>query len=59
MDETHIKIIIDSDSHSTTREIAEKLYVSHTFKKKLKKLGYVKKLYLWIPHQLNEIHLKK
>ena len=30
VDETHIKAIIDSDRHSTTREIAEKLDVSHT-----------------------------
>lgn len=58
VDETHIKAIIDSDRHSTTREIAEKLNVSHTcIEKKLKQLGYVKKLDLWIPHQLKEIHL--
>ncbi|KAL6417162.1 hypothetical protein ACFW04_014667 [Cataglyphis niger] len=32
--------------------------VSHTcIEKKLKTLGYVKKLDLWIPHQLKEIHL--
>ncbi|EFN82740.1 Histone-lysine N-methyltransferase SETMAR, partial [Harpegnathos saltator] len=30
VDETHIKAIIDSDRHSTTRDIAEKLNVSHT-----------------------------
>ncbi|XP_048270691.1 histone-lysine N-methyltransferase SETMAR-like [Bombus terrestris] len=29
-DETHIKATIDSDRHSTTREIAEKLNASHT-----------------------------
>lgn len=58
VDETHIKAIIDSDRHSTTRDIAEKLNVSHTcIEKKLKKLGYVKKLDLWIPHELKEIHL--
>lgn len=58
VDETHIKAIIDSDRHSTTREIAEKLNVSHTcIQKKLKQLDYVKKLDLWVPHQLNEIHL--
>ncbi|KAK1137358.1 hypothetical protein K0M31_001870 [Melipona bicolor] len=58
VDETHIKAIIDSDRHSTTRDIAEKLNVSHTcIEKKLKTLGYVKKLDLWIPHQLKEIHL--
>ncbi|XP_015189848.1 PREDICTED: histone-lysine N-methyltransferase SETMAR-like [Polistes dominula] len=58
VDETHIKAIINSDRHSTTRDIAEKLNVSHTcIEKSLKKLGYVKKLDLWIPHQLKEIHL--
>ena len=43
VDETYIKAIIDSDRHSTTREIAEKLNVSHTCtkKKKLKLLGYL------------------
>ncbi|CAK9803068.1 Histone-lysine N-methyltransferase SETMAR [Anthophora quadrimaculata] len=58
VDEIHIKAIIDSDRDSTTRDIAEKLNVSHTcIEKKLKMLGYVKKLDLWIPHQLKEIHL--
>lgn len=60
VDETHIKAIIDSDRHSTTREIAKKLNVSHTcIQKKLKQLGYVKKLNLWIPHQLKEIHSQR
>ena len=30
VDKTHIKAIIDSDRHSTTHEIAEKLDVSYT-----------------------------
>ena len=34
--ETHIKAIIDSDFHSTTREVGEKLNVAHTFIKKNK-----------------------
>ena len=29
----------------------------HAFKQKLEQLGYVKKLDLWVPHQLKEIHL--
>ena len=58
VDETHIKAIIDSDNHSTTREIAEKLDVSHTCtEKRLKQFGYVRKLDLRVPHQLKEIHL--
>ncbi|KAK1118283.1 hypothetical protein K0M31_015325 [Melipona bicolor] len=40
VDETHIKAIIDSDRHSTTRDIAEKLNVSHTcIEKQLKTLA--------------------
>nr|KAF7392484.1 hypothetical protein H0235_017483 [Vespula pensylvanica] len=36
---------------------AEELNVSHRcIQKKLKQLGYVKKLDLWVPHQLKEIH---
>ncbi|XP_033179973.1 histone-lysine N-methyltransferase SETMAR-like, partial [Bombus impatiens] len=58
VDETHIKAIIDSNRHSTTREIAENLNVSHTcIKKNLRQLGYVKKLDLWVPHQVKKIHL--
>ncbi|EFN82317.1 Histone-lysine N-methyltransferase SETMAR, partial [Harpegnathos saltator] len=38
VDETHTKAIINSDLHSTTRDIAEKLNVSHTcIEKNLKK----------------------
>ena len=29
----------------------------HAFKQKLEQLEYVKKLDLWVPHQLKEIHL--
>ncbi|XP_035742201.1 histone-lysine N-methyltransferase SETMAR-like [Vespa mandarinia] len=58
IDEIHIKVIIDSGRHSTTRDIAEKLNVSYTYiDKKFKMLAYVKKLDLWIPHQLKEIHM--
>ena len=42
VDDDLIKAIIDSDRHSTTREIAEKLHVSHTcIENHLKQLGYV------------------
>ena len=60
VDETHIMAIIDSDRYSTTREIAEKLNVSHTcIQKRIKQLGYVKRIDLWVPHQLDEFHLKQ
>ncbi|KFM58915.1 Histone-lysine N-methyltransferase SETMAR, partial [Stegodyphus mimosarum] len=58
VDDDLIKAIIDSDRHSTTREIAEKLRVSHTrIENHLKQLGYVQKLDTWVPHELKETHL--
>ncbi|KAK6039180.1 hypothetical protein COOONC_23315 [Cooperia oncophora] len=48
VDDDLIKAIIDSDRHSTTREIAEKLHVSHTcIENHLKQLGYVRKFHTW------------
>ncbi|KAF7382237.1 hypothetical protein HZH66_013669 [Vespula vulgaris] len=45
VDETHIKVIINSNCHSITREIVEELNISRTcIKKKLKQFGYVTKL---------------
>lgn len=47
-DNNTIKAIIDSDCHSTTREIAAKHNLSHTcIEKHLKQLGYVKKDDFW------------
>ena len=44
----------------TTREIAEKLDISNsTVYLLLQQLGYVNKLDVWVPHELNEIHLTK
>nr|AAP51092.1 transposase [Forficula auricularia] len=58
VDDDLIKAIIDSDRHSTTREIAEKLHVSHTcIENHIKHLGYVQKLDTWVPHELKETHL--
>ena len=58
VDDDLIKAIIDSDRHSTTREIAEKLHVSHTcIENRLKQLGYVQKFDTWVPHELKEKHL--
>ena len=45
VDQIHIKARNDSNRHNTTREIEEKIDVSHTYiqkKKKLKLLGWVK-----------------
>ena len=47
VDDDLIKAIIDSDRHSTTREIAEKLHVSHTcIENHLKQLGCSKTRYM-------------
>jgi len=51
--EVYDKEIIDTDQHSTTRDIAEKLDVSHTwFEKRLQKMGYLKKMEFWLPYEL-------
>ena len=57
-----LKAILDSNCHSTTHEIAEKLNVSHTCiqkkKKELKQLGYIEELDLWVSrHLVSQIHL--
>ena len=52
--------MIEKNRRSTTREIVEKLSISHTcVERHLKQLGYVNKLDIWIPHKLNEIQLTK
>ena len=54
VDDDQIKAIIVLDHHSATREIAEKLQVSHTCTEK--QLCYLQKLDIWIPHELKENH---
>ena len=55
-----MKAMIENNRRSPTREIAEKLSISHTcFERHLKQLGYVSKLDIWVPHKLNEIQLTK
>ena len=56
-----IKAMIENNRRSTTREIAEKLNISHTcVERHLKQLGYVNKLDIEVPHKLNEIqHTKR
>ena len=52
--------MIEKNRRSTTREIAEKLNISHTcVGRHLKQVGYVNKLDIWVPHRLNEIQLTK
>ena len=60
VDDDRIKAMIKNNWRSTTREIAEKLNISHTcVERHLKQLGYVNKLDIWVPHKLNEIQLIK
>ena len=52
--------MIENNRRITTREIAEKLNISHTcVERQLKQLLYVNKLDIWVPHKLNEIQLTK
>lgn len=56
--EEQIEEIIEMDRHVTTRQIAEKLNVSHTcIEKRLRKMQYSKKLDIWVPYELKEINL--
>ena len=60
VDDDKIKTIIENNRRSTTREIAEKLNISHTcVERYIKQLGSVNKLNIWVPHKLNEIRLTK
>ena len=52
--------MIENNRRSTTREIAEKLKISHAcVETHLKQLGYVNKLDIWVSRKLNEIQLTK
>ena len=53
-----MKAIIESIRHITVREIAKQLNVSHTtIENHMRRLQLVKKLDIWVPHELKEIHL--
>lgn len=59
-DDEQIKGIIELDRHVTEREIVEKLKIpKSTIHNHIKRLGLVKKLDIWVPHELKEIHLTK
>ena len=60
VDDLQIKAIIESDRHVTVREIEKMLKIpKSTIDHHIKRLGLVKKLDIWIPHELKEIHLTK
>ena len=52
--------MIKNNQRSTTREIAEKLKISHTcVEKHLKQFGYVNKFDILVPQKLNKIQFTK
>ena len=52
--------MIENNRCSTTRQIAEKLNLSHTcVERHLKQLGYVNKLDIWVPYKETLIQLTK
>ena len=60
VDDYKIKAMLENNPRSTIQEIAEKLNISHTcVERHLKQLGYVNKLDIWVPHELNELKLTK
>ena len=55
VDDDQIKAIIESDRHVTVREIEEMLKIpKSTIDRHIQRLGLVKKLDIWIPHELKE-----
>ena len=55
-----IKAIIESDRHVTVREIEEMLKIpKSTIDRHIQRFELIKKLDIWIPHDLKEIHLTK
>ena len=60
VDDEQIKALIVNDRHSSTRDIAKNLDVSHTcIENHLRRLGYQKKLDAWVPHNLGECELTR
>ncbi|EFN80916.1 Histone-lysine N-methyltransferase SETMAR, partial [Harpegnathos saltator] len=58
VDEDKMKAIIESNRHIIVREIAKRLNVSHrTIENHIRRLELVKKLDIWVPYELKEIHL--
>ena len=58
VDDDIMKAIIELNRHIFVREIAKQLNVSHTtIENYIKRFGLIKKLDIWVPHELKEIHL--
>ncbi|XP_020298262.1 histone-lysine N-methyltransferase SETMAR-like [Pseudomyrmex gracilis] len=59
VDDNQLVATVKSDRHVTTREIAKRFGIHHTIfiiqvMNRLEKLGMVKKLDVWVPHELND-----
>ncbi|KAB0377839.1 hypothetical protein FD755_009417, partial [Muntiacus reevesi] len=53
VDKDQLRVIIEADSLTTTREVAEELNIDHSVAIwHLKQIGKVKKLNKWMPHEL-------
>ena len=60
VDDDQFKAIIELDRHVTVRQIEKMLKIRKSaIGRHIQRLGVVKKLYIWIPHVLKEIHLTK
>ena len=58
IDDDEMKALVQANKHSMVRELATTLKVSvGSVHGHLKSLGFVKKLDVWVPHELKEIHL--
>lgn len=59
IDDDELKALVESNSHYTTRYMAETLKISNSsVHDHLKKLNYVSRLDVWIPYELNEAQFK-
>lgn len=55
VDEDQLKTLVENNQHLTTREMAERISVSQkTVVNNLRRLGYVCRYDIWVPHELSE-----
>lgn len=58
IDDDALRALVDNEPLLTTRELANKLHVSHvTIENHLNKIGFIYKWCRWISHQLSEKHI--
>ena len=54
-DEDHVKALLKEESHQTSCELAKKMNCNQkTILNHLHSMGFVKKLGVWVPHELSE-----